>query len=397
MSRFPFSPPRFLSPDKCARGGADIMGQSPLIQKFRSACIASGLALVVALTVGAYGSFLRAAEPDAQRTLDDAALRRRLLDAMLAEPASQLLRYHGPILAEEIDYLMSKAGSGAKNVRRNATRLLTHARPPEEGDIALRHLVATSDDPGVVVIALASLLDSPEGASLAWALAAQRREAIIEALREGGAIAAAALEPAFRLNLPGSADEVRKQLADPSWYVRMAATQVLAKEGAGALEADVIAILLDPERRRSFEFLVGYLYRALTYSDNPSTASVLRQSLAGSTSDEQRDFSNALLLSHSRKPWLRAFLLDLATHEGNLQWDALDRLGRWGAEAPTRELVQVCADELRRRLDVDLSELSFAYGVFACREFLGRLAGRDFLQTQLREAFDFASRWLTAH
>jgi hypothetical protein len=364
-------------------------------------CLGTGL--VVALTVGMYGSFLRAAEPDAQRTLDDAALRRRLLEALLAEPdlrgqrASQLLRYHGPIVAEEIDYLMSKAGSGAKNVRRNATRLLTLARAPEERDMALRHLVATSDDPGVVVVALASLLDSPEGTPLAWALAAQRQKAITEALREGGAIAAAALEPAFRLNLPGSADEMRKQLADPSRDVRRSATHVLAKEGAGALEADVIAILLDPERRRSFEIIIGNLYQALTYSDNPSTANVLRRSLAGATGDEQRDFSNALLLSHSRKPWLRAFLLDLAAHEGDLQWDALDRLGRWGAEAPTKELVQVCADELRRRVDVKLSELIFARGVFACREFLGRLAGRTFLQTELREAYDFASAWLTAH
>jgi len=379
------------------------MARSPLFQALRSACIASGLALIMALTVGMYGSFLRAAEPDAQRTLDDAALRRRLLDALLAEPdlqgqrASQLLRYHGPVLAEEIDYLMSKAGSGAKNVRRNATRLLTHARPPEEGDMALRQLVATSDDPGVVVIALASLVDSRDAAPLAWALAAQHREAILEALREGGEIAAAALEPAFRLDLPGSADEMRKQLADPSWHVRRVATEVLAKQGAGALEADVVAILLDPERRRSFQFIVGGLYRALTYSDNPSTADVLRQSLVGSTSDEQIDFSNALLLSRSRKPWLRAFLLDLATHEGSLQWDALDRLGRWGAEAPTKELVQVCAAELQSHVDAEPSQLIYATGVETCRRFMSELAGRDFWMTQLREASDFASRWLTTH
>jgi HEAT repeat protein len=269
--------------------------------------------------------------------------------------------------------------------------------PPEERDIPLRHLVATSDDPGVVVIALASLLDSREEVPLAWALAAQRREAIIEALREGGAIAAAALEPAFRLNLPGAADEMRKQLADPSWDVRREATYVLAKEGAGALEADVIAILLDPERRRSFQHIVGRLYQALTYSDNPSTASVLRQSLVGSTRDEQTDFSNALLLSHSRKPWLRAFLLDLATHDGDLQWVALDRLGRWGAEAPTRELVQVCAAELQHHVDAEPAKLIFAEGVETCRRFVGELAGRDFWMTQLREASDFASRWLTAH
>ncbi len=337
------------------------MGQSPLIQKFRSACIASGLALVVAMTVGMSGSLLRG----------------RLLDALLAEPdfqgqrVGQLLRYHGPILVEEIDYLMSKAGSGAKNVRRNATSLLTMAGQPDERLIVLRQLVATSNDPGVVVLALASLLDLADATALA--LAAQRQEAITEALREGGTIAAKALEPAFRLNLPGSADEMRKQLADPSWDVRRAATYVLAEQGAGALEADVIAILLDPERRRSFSSLVGYLYQALTYSDNPSTASVLLQSLTGSTSDEQRDFSNALVLSRSRKPWLRAFLFDLATHEGDLQWVGLDRLGRWGAEAPTKELVQVCAAELQRSLGVELSKLSNAWGVFACREFLADL------------------------
>jgi hypothetical protein len=141
------------------RGGADIMGQSPLIQKLRSACIASGLALVVVLTVGVYGSFLRAAEPDAQRTIDDAALRRRLLDAMLAEPdlqgqrASQLLRYMGRSWPGD---RLSASRRPALHVRRNATRFADAARPPEESDIALRHIVATSDDPGVVVIALAS-------------------------------------------------------------------------------------------------------------------------------------------------------------------------------------------------------------------------------------------------
>ena len=199
------------------------------------------------------------------------------------------------------------------------------------------------------------------------------------------------------MNLPGSADEMRKQLADPSWYVRRAATHVLAKEGAGALEADVVAILLDPERRRSFKNIVGNLYQALSYSDNPSTASVLRQSVSGSSRDEQSDFSNALLLSHSRKPWLRAFLFDLATHEGNLQWDVLDRLGRWGAEAPTKELVQVCAAELQSHVGAELSQLISAEGVETCRRFVGELAGRDFLMTQLREASDFASRWLTVH
>ena len=190
---------------------------------------------------------------------------------------------------------------------------------------------------------------------------------------------------------------VQTASADGYTLLFSAATHVLAKEGAGALEADVVAILLDPERRRNFKNIIGNLYQALTYSDNPSTASVLRQSLSKSSRDEQSDFSNALLLSHSRKPWLRAFLFDLATHEGNLQWDALDRLGRWGAEAPTKELVQVCAAELQSHVDAELSQLISAEGVETCRRFVGELAGRDFLMTQLREASDFASRWLTVH
>jgi len=375
------------------------MRQFRLIQELGSVRIVTGLALVVALTLCMHGSFLRAAEPDAERALRDADLRRQLLDALLALPdldgqrSNQLLRMHGSIRAEEIGYLTSKASSDSKSVRRNATRLLTIARPPEEGNIALRHLVATSDDPGVVVLALASLLDSQDEAALA--LAGQRREAISAALREGGAIAAKALRPAFRLDLPGIADEMGKQLAAPSRDARKAATAVLAEEGPGALEADIIAILLDPERRRSY--VIGDLYLALTYSDNPSTSSVLQQSLSGSTREHQADFSNAVLVSRSRKPWLRQFLLDLATHEGSLQWHALDLLGRWGVDAPTKELVQVCAAELQSRLGAERSQLLFADGVQSCREFLGRLAGRSFLLNELHEASDFASRWLTAH
>src|SRR6266704_5108033 len=141
------------------------MDQSPLMQKFGTACIAMGLTLIMALTVCTHGSVLRAADPDAERALRVADLRRQILDALLALPdldgqrSNQLLRMHGSIRAEEISYLVSMANSDAKSMRWNATRLLTIARPPEEGNVALRHLVATSDDPGVVVLALASLLD----------------------------------------------------------------------------------------------------------------------------------------------------------------------------------------------------------------------------------------------
>jgi hypothetical protein len=72
----------------------------------------------------------------------------------------------------------------------------------------------------------------------------------------------------------------------------------------------------------------------------------------------------------------------------------------WTASAdgpPTRELVQVCAAELQHHVDAEPAKLIFAEGVETCRRFVGELAGRDFWMTQLREASDFASRWLTAH
>lgn len=210
----------------------------------------------------------------------DSDLRRELLDALLARQdwgsreANSRLIVHGPILPEEIEHLTAKANSGTRTIARNATRLLGIARASDAND-ALRQLAANSDDEGVVVLALAPILDEPGGA----ALAVQRKDAIQRALREGGPIAATALHAAFHAGVPDMAVEIRKQLTDTSSKARDAATAVLAETGPGELEAEVYAIVTDPERRRNYT--IGDLYMSLMRSDNPATAKVLLQSLRG--------------------------------------------------------------------------------------------------------------------
>ena len=348
-------------------------------------CSARTFAFVFALIACAQGSPSRAAESD---------LRRQVLDALLAmenmggRQGKSLIIAHGPILPEEIAYLVSKATSGSKTVRQNATTLLGIAR---DADDALRQVAAKSDDEGVVMLALEPILHKPG----AGALAAERKDAIQRALKEGGRIAAIALHAGYHAGLPDMTDEIRKRLADPSREVRKAATEVLAEGGAGALEADVSAIVLDPKRRR--EYILSDLYKSLMHSDNPSIATVLLQSLNGADQDVEIDFLNAVLLSDSRKPWLRQLLLDMASHENKLQWDAFDRLERWGAEAPTRELVKICSNALQVRLASNTPPPRGAEDIEACRKFLGTLAGRTFMFEDLRDARAFASQWLAAH
>jgi hypothetical protein len=75
--------------------------------------------------------------------------------------------------------------------------------------------------------------------------------------------------------------------------------------------------MTDPQRRRNYSR--GDLYMSLMRSDNPETAKVLLQSLKGAAPYDENDFSNAVFLSCSRKPWLREMLLDMANHESRMQ------------------------------------------------------------------------------
>jgi hypothetical protein len=349
--------------------------------------IARKSALIFVLIVCMQGGFPRAAEANVRRELLDALLAQRDWDLSYSNTA---LFSRGPVWPEEIEYLTVKADSETETIRRNAARLLALIHTPE-AQAVLRRLAAKSGDEGVVVLALAPILDGSGGA----ALAVQRREAISRAVQQGGAIGLIALHAAFHAGISDITDEIRKKLADQSRDARDAATAILAEAGAGVLEAEVSAIVTDPERRRNYA--LGDLYVSLMHSDDPSTSMVLQQSLEGATRTEENAFAHAILLSRSGKPWLRELLLDMVSHENRFQWDAFDRLRRWRAEAPTKELVKICGATLRSRLAAGSSESFNDEGGYRCREFLGTLAGRSFRFDELRDAWDFASKWQAAH
>jgi hypothetical protein len=197
-------------------------------------------------------------------------------------------------------------------------------------------------------------------------------------------VAGIALRAAWRAGLPEVIDELRKKLASDESDTRNAATAILAETGAGALQAEVSAIVVDPERRRGYP--LTRLYEALMRNGDPSVAEVLRRSLETIAPLEETEFANAVLYSGSRAPWLRALLLDLARREGSMKWSAFGRLCDWGVAAPTSELVAICADFLGRphaRADRQ-----------PCFEFLGALAGRKLGLDDIAAARDIIAEWV---
>jgi hypothetical protein len=311
---------------------------------------------------------------------------------MLAEPDfsgkrfSELLLKHGPIVADEVSYLADKAAGAGRPARVNATRLLGLAGV-DAAKPALRKLVAETDDDKVFALALGPLLDEPD----AKQLAASRPKLVEKALREEGAVVSYALRAAFLANLPGVADELARALSAADAAARDAATALLAQAGAGPLEPRLREILLDPQQRKRYS--LTDIYQALSLGDDPANADAIRKSLQDGGIDAQLAFSNAVSFGKSRKPWLRALLLELASTEGTMQWALFRRIMDWGPEAPMAELVKICADYLRKKLPKERTGARAAGDFAVCSEFLGGLAGRKFGLDQLYDALDFASKW----
>jgi len=323
-------------------------------------------------------------------------LRRERLDALLAESnprqAGELLVQHGPIIAAEVPYLTQKAESGSATARANAARYLGLARAPE-ATVALRALAAKTEDLAVFAFALGALLDESD----AKTLAAARPELVRKALHHPDPeVAAIGIRAAWLAGLSGVADDLAAKLNSTNDKERQAVLEVLAKAGAGPLEPKLIELLNNPNPQQFTPF--SLIYQALCHSDNPAAGEALRKSLADGNRDHERDFSNAVFLSKSRKPWLRALLLSLAHSDGSLRWTALDRLGEWGEPALTRELVQICLTEYEKRLPKERSATRNTDSQLdECDRYMGTLAGRQFLLDARYDAMEFARSWLAAH
>ncbi len=344
--------------------------------------------LVLGVTVGPQpeGAYMTTAETPA-----DKPVRHQLLESLLQEsnPArwSELYIRHGAPVAEEVPVLAEKARSSSSQVRRNAARLLALSFTPES-KAALHKVVAETSDPQVFGRALGGLLDEPD----AKTVAAARPPMLQQALHSDDSEAAgAAVRATHLLGLPDADLELGRRLYDPDFHVRMSTMETLAVQGAGALEPKLRELLLTDVANKLYPSKSN-LYAALAQSTDPQTAEVLQQSLKGANTERVLDFSNGLLLSHSRQPWLRKLLLAISAQEGHpARWQALDRLWDWNDPSLQEELGRLCLAQLDKRLPKERSDaLINDFELDACVAKLNKLLGHEYTFRQLFELRDAA-------
>jgi len=206
-------------------------------------------------------------------------------------------------------------------------------------------LVQKTQDARVLALALDALRSVP----VLTTLAATRQELLQEALRNpDGIVQAAAVRAGWHAGIPNFTAELEKRLDASEQEVRDAVTALLAETGAGLLEPKVRQLLIHPPNDKRYS--LAELYQALAYSNDPSVADDLRQSLAGASSQHETDFLNGITLSKQQKPWINQLLLGLAQQEGRIKWSAFDSLADWGIAASEQELLRICIAELEKKL-----------------------------------------------
>lgn len=307
-----------------------------------------------------------------------------LLEPVLAAPDSPAfgiaLKIHGPVLAEEVPYLDEKSKSAQELTRRNATRLLATTIKGDALNV-LRRRVADTQDSQVFIIALRGLLREPD----AKRLAASRPELLTAALKDPDPqVLVIALRGAVLAGLPNLQELLVGALKNPDEQVRGAALEVVAQTGLGTLEPLVKDALLHARKNAPYPFLD--IYRMLGSSDDPGMAEVFRKSLQ--QTGELASFLNGC--SDSRKPWLRALLLEMAHKDGVERWGPFRKLADWGGEVE-KDLVPLCAELLEKTPAGDeLTRRRYLYDLEACRDYLGKLASRKFAWDERDAMLDVA-------
>lgn len=328
------------------------------------------------------------------------ATRQSMLHQLLSETDrrrfAELLVRHGAVTGDEISQLVTETAAASAATRKNAARLLTLARDPAAG-LALRQVLSKTDDVDVFALALGSLLDRIEGQSDGKGIATMRPELVQKALRsEDAEVAGAGLRAAWLAGLSAANQELGRKLDSPDARQRETALAILAKSGPGPFQPKLSALLLSSET--SALSSAEPIYEALFRSSDLTTADTIRRSIAEGFERRETDFSNALFLSGSRKPWLRTLLLELARSEGPARGTALERLGEWGDAAPQRELVSICLKEYERRLPKNRpAGRNTDPELDPCDRYLGTLANRKFLLDDRPAAMEFARDWLAWH
>jgi len=319
-----------------------------------------------------------------------------ILDAADESSRGEALRRHGPVRPDELAHIARRSQDPSPKVQRNAIWLLKTARDPGAVKI-LRQRLADTTDPIVFAQAFEGLLLEPD----AKALAGSRKELLSVALTSTDPkVHAAALRAAVWGGGFDGPALLRAALSHAQPIVRETAVELIAQPGnAAAYEPQLRALLREKERLPLSDYTA--LYGILAQSAESDTAHVIRHSLKTPRAHELIDFSNAVFFSKSRQPWLRDLLFDLLAESGEAAEVAFSRLAGFGQDAgwgPAVHpaLVKRCLNRMeqapaegnpsRHRALVDLEP---------CREFLGRLAGRQaFSPDEAAAAMDFARRFL---
>lgn len=313
----------------------------------------------------------------------DEGIKAQLLNRMLAASNDHdfdaALRAHGSIQGDEVPYVIKALQTSGKTKQRNAALLLRLAHTSESA-AELRKQVLETSDLKVWAIALGSALDSPE----AKALAAKRPDFIKAALKDKDAsIVGVALRAAFLAGYPRIEEEIDRHLSSPNAEERLAVADALAQAGAGPLDAKVRARVLLEKDSRVHVALIA----ALSKSDDPSTAKILRQALEAADDDMKNDFWNGTV--DSEKPWLRTLVLELAQREGPHQSAAIDRLVARGFDA---DAVKICAEIFEKTPAKDEPNYAQYYVLQEhCMDGFNKLAGRP---VERSESLKYAREWL---
>ncbi len=324
-------------------------------------------------------------------TNPDEITTRQSLEKLLAlrdeQKLSEELMRHGPILDKEVPVLTERARGHNAGVRRNATRLLRGSGSPG-AKTALRQLVLETEDPVVWALALGALLEEPD----AQALAAARPKLIEAAMPDTNpTVQAVALRAAVMAGIPGIREELARRLADADTKVREAAVVAIDELGDHILEAKLRERILIETDSAVYSALV----LALSNSDDPTTADTLRQVIANADRYRENDFSNSVAESKSRKPWFRAFLLDLAKRPGKLRWSLFGRLAELKEGALDKELMEICIEELDKFLPAERSKKwLFHIELTTCLGFISTKTGQPYKWDELFEAREAARKWL---
>ena len=98
----------------------------------------------------------------------------------------------------------------------------------------------------------------------------------------------------------------------------------------------------------------------------------------------------------SRKPWLRALLLEMTRVNGVERWGPFRALADWGSDTE-KDLLTLCVELLEKTPTGDeLTRRRYLYDLGAVRDFLGKLAGRKFAWDERDAMLEFARTRLRA-